>query len=381
VQAPQLQPASSNELSAETTTDGEVQKLTAILDGLTTGITVADQSGSVIFRNRRSREITGLGGRQSTLLGRTEGGVVLYPNGEIVPSEMFPVARVLRGEAFDSEEHLIQRLDGSRRLILTSGNRIVIDGGPHAVISFEDVTQLRDLEKRREEYVQVLSHDLRTPLTAVTANAQMIMLRDISEPVRRHAQDILAAGRRIASMFDDLVLAASVEYKGMVLDLAPVDLPRLLKSVLSELREAIDTSGVLLTAPTDCPKVAADSRGLTRVFTNLVANALHYSDPGSPVGVDVSAGPGDEVLTCVSDRGPGIGPDELPHVFNRSFRGRAGQTRREGMGLGLYIVKGLRPIAGASGSRARSARGASSMWLCLRAWRSGRASGRLLPSA
>lgn len=331
----------ADEPPADSATHREVQKLTAILDGLAAGITVADPVGRIVFCNRRAREVTGLSEGLTDLLGRMQGGAVFYANGEPIPADEVPVARLLRGETFEGEEHLIRRRDGSMRRIVASGSLISGESGPLAMVSFEDVTQLRDLERRREEYVQILSHDLRTPLQAITANAQMIMLRDADGPIRRHAQDILAAGRRIATMMDDLVLAASVEYKGMSLDRVPVDLPQLLRNLLKEFREVMDLSRIRLDTPGDCPTVAGDPRRLTRVFTNLIANAIHYSEPDSPVEITVCEGPDCDVLTCVADRGPGIQSDELPYLFTRSFRGRSGQARTKGMGLGLYIVRGL----------------------------------------
>lgn len=317
----------------------ETQKLTAILDALATGVTVADSSGRVVFRNRRAREITGMEDGASSLLARTAGAAVFSLDGERVPAAGLPVARLLRGETIEGEEHILQRPDGERRQVITWGSLVAGDSGPLAIVSFQDVTRLRDLEKRREEYLQALSHDLRTPLQVVTANAQMLLIRETDERGRRHAQDILAAGRRIAAMMDDLVTAAGVEYRGTALDMAPIDLAVLLRNLLTELRGAMEVSRVRVNVAPSCPRVAGDARHLARVFVNLIGNALQYSQPGSPVDVSVSAAAGGEVLVSVADRGPGVEPDELPHLFDRYFRGRA--ARAQGMGLGLFIVKGL----------------------------------------
>jgi signal transduction histidine kinase len=86
--------------------------------------------------------------------------------------------------------------------------------------------------------------------------------------------------------------------------------------------------------------VLADPDRLERILMNLLTNALKYSAPGTPVTVALARRDG-QVVTAVSDQGPGIPPDELPHLFERYYRARETRERKEGLGLGLYITKGL----------------------------------------
>lgn len=319
---------------------GEVQQLTMILDNLAAGVTVVSASGQVVFRNRRAREITGTEPDLASLLGNTEGAAVFSPGGERLPAGRLPAARLLRGERVEGEEHILQRPDGGKRRVIASGSLVKGDGGPFAIVSFQDITRLQELESRREEYVQILSHDLRAPLTVITAGAQMIMNQSSEDHSVRHARAVFAAGRRIAGMIDDLVLCAGVDYRGVRLDLAPSDLMALLRNLLVEFQEAIDTSRVRLSCSCRYPWVTADRQHLSRVFVNLIANALQYSGPGSPVAVSVKEAEG-QVVVSVADEGPGVAPDELPRLFERYYRGRAVRDTTHGMGLGLYVVKGL----------------------------------------
>jgi signal transduction histidine kinase len=93
-------------------------------------------------------------------------------------------------------------------------------------------------------------------------------------------------------------------------------------------------------APTSLPLVLADPDRVERILTNLLTNALRYSDPETAVAVRLAEGAG-EVIVSVVDRGRGIPSDEIPRLFERYYRGRAGQGERESLGLGLYITKGL----------------------------------------
>ena len=90
----------------------------------------------------------------------------------------------------------------------------------------------------------------------------------------------------------------------------------------------------------DLPPVDADATHLERIFTNLLSNALKYSAPDTPVIITLTR-QGNEVVASVADQGVGIAADELPQLFRRYYRGEAGRGKRESLGLGLYIAKGL----------------------------------------
>lgn len=90
----------------------------------------------------------------------------------------------------------------------------------------------------------------------------------------------------------------------------------------------------------DLPPVLADPDRLERILGNLVTNALKYAPEGTPVCVTLDRGDG-VVIVSVADQGPGIEPDEVPHIFERYYRTQATRTSHEGLGLGLYITRGL----------------------------------------
>jgi len=99
----------------------------------------------------------------------------------------------------------------------------------------------------------------------------------------------------------------------------------------------LETTRVQVEIPPDLPPVSADAARLERIFTNLLSNALKYSDPGTPVQVCVQPMSG-EVSIAVKDQGQGIAPKDMPHLFEKFYR--AGSSRKaEGIGLGLYVTK------------------------------------------
>lgn len=231
-------------------------------------------------------------------------------------------------------------------------------------------TEIQVREAQREEYVHAISHDLRSPLTVVSGHAQRLaqLLGGGAEPqMTQSIQAILRGTRRMAVLIQNLVDTARLEGGMPSLRLQPVDLPAFLRELLAQLATLEDAERIQVETAPALPCALADPDHLERILTNLLLNALKYSPPGSPVTVRLQPGDG-EVLISVQDRGPGIAPEDLPYLFDRYRRGAHVGEHREGLGLGLYIVKGL---VEAHGGRVwvESAPGAGSTFsFSLRAW-------------
>ena len=225
------------------------------------------------------------------------------------------------------------------------GHRVEVAGPVEA----EEVTcafnrmaeQIRLRDEQREDYIRIVSHDLRAPLTIILGHAQMIeRAPDKVGPVRKSAEAITTGTRRMSRMIQDLGDAARLETGQLRLERRPVDLRQYLLDLKERLVGTMEVERIRIEAPEGLPPVSADPDRLERILVNLLSNALKYSDPGTEVTVTL-AQRGGEIATSVTDRGRGIAPEDLPHMFERYYRARAARERREGLGLGLYITKGL----------------------------------------
>ncbi len=200
---------------------------------------------------------------------------------------------------------------------------------------------IRDLEamqEQRENYLRAASHDLRVPLQVVLLQGESLA-RAAGPGTReqRLARTIVAAARQMGSMIQDLVDAVHLESGTVQLSRKRVELGSFLPDVLALVKGALDTERVSLELPPDLPAVAAEPQRLARVLQNLLANALRYSPPES--GVTVRAWrAGGEVVVSVEDRGVGIAPEHMAHLFERFYRG-ANAGKPGGLGLGLYISR------------------------------------------
>ena len=206
------------------------------------------------------------------------------------------------------------------------------------MVVYRDVTELRDLEKSREEFVYLVSHDIRSPITVVLGGAQILQRHaDNPDLTRKTAESIYTAARRMNRMIQDLVDSARLESGQLRLEPIPLDVASFTTDLRDRLSHAMDVERIEVLIEDLPPTVRADPDRLERILTNLLSNALKYSRGAVEVGVEAM---GDEARIFVRDHGRGIAPDEVPHLFERGYRTRAAQ-QKEGLGLGLYITKML----------------------------------------
>jgi signal transduction histidine kinase len=196
-------------------------------------------------------------------------------------------------------------------------------------------------ERARAELTDMLravSHDLRNPLQIVLLQADRLqrILPAEEAKARRGADTIRAAARQMAAMISDLVESVRPD-GGLVLSREPIDLARFVPERLALAAGVLDVERVEVAFEPGLPPVSADPSRLERVLANLVGNALKYSEAPAPVRVTARRA-GGEVAVTVEDRGVGVAAEDLPRLFERFQRGRL-TGRKEGLGLGLYIVR------------------------------------------
>ncbi len=320
--------------------------LDATINAMADGLIITDSAGRVTRANAAAARILGVapGALQST----AEGWELLRPetpDGRPVPYKEAPDQRALRGETLHGQ--VLAFHPRPDRTVWTSGSAAPIRGPDGhivgAILTFADITPLHELQEQREDMLRAVSHDLRNPLAAVMGHAQLLLrLLEEAGLTGREAQSaraIITGCERMNTMIQDLVDAARSEARQLQLQLSPVDLPSFIAHLLQRQAEVMETARIRI-EPGAVPPVLADPSRLERILLNLLSNALRYSTPGTEVTVRFGQRDG-EVITSVIDRGPGIAPEELPKLFQRYYRPAAAPTRREGVGLGLYITRVL----------------------------------------
>ncbi|MBK7861429.1 MAG: HAMP domain-containing histidine kinase [Archangiaceae bacterium] len=209
----------------------------------------------------------------------------------------------------------------------------------------EQFRRKEDAVRARDEVLAVVSHDLRNPLSTILLVSQLAARQSADREAVGKFERIRAAAVRMNRLIDDLIEAARVESGGLTLRTRSCDVTPLINATLRLFEEQAAEKSVKLES--ELPEKAhavVDPERLGRVLTNLFGNALKFTPPGGRI--TVRAIPEASFLSVsVSDSGPGMNPEQLPHLFEKHW-----QARREGsgLGLGLYIVKSLVEAHGGS---------------------------------
>ncbi len=328
----------------------EQLRLRTILDTAPVGVVVAEApTGRIAMLNRAGEVILGRPLRADLRVEQWQREYGLFrPNREPYPSEETPLARsLLRGDVVFGEEMVIRRPSLGDVCILTHSAPLRNEAGliVGAVAAFQDITHIRELERAREEFISVVAHDLRSPITVIAGYAGL--LRDLPpdrrgrEQYRRAVEGILSSTHRLEKMVGDLLDASRIEARRLTLTREPVDLAKLVREVVD--RAAAITSGhpVKLQMRGGRLSVEADPGRLEQVLANLLSNAAKYSYPETEILVEAEPRPG-EVMVSVTNQGPGIRPEDREAIFSRFHRAPgAAAGKVPGLGLGLYITRGL----------------------------------------
>ncbi len=319
-----------------------------ILSSAGDGIVGSDYEGVVLFVNGAATRI--LGCRESDLVGKSLHEVAhhSHPDGTPFPAEECQTHRAItEAHAVAVREDVFWRRDGRPVPIEMSVAPIVDGDEVHgAVTTFRDVSQRLEVERLKNEFVNVVSHELRTPLTSITGSLSLLA-NGVMGPVPPAHQPLLEMARRNAErlghLVDDILDLDRLDAGRMPLRPVLTDAAELVAQAVGALQPAARVAEVDLESrlPDEGVAVAhVDPHRMTQVLTNLVGNAIKFSGPGSPVTVAVDRC-GEEVRIAVRDRGPGIPTDHLETVFERFRQVPDSSGNRTGTGLGLPIARGI----------------------------------------
>ena len=350
--AEQLQEVNSRLVNASLQVKDEAEKaalrateLDATFAAITSGIIIYGPDYSVQRLNAMAERMMGFSKEEWDSMSypeRVQAIQMRAEDGKIIPPDQTPMSLALHGESFPAYRMMIARRDGTNLHIVISAGPIRDPRGRiiAAVGNMTDVTELVMLLEQREDIIRAVSHDLRNPLGIALAQAQMIeRYYEKPEVVRKSAEAVVTSARRMDAMIQDLVESIRLEAGQWRLEKQRVSLRALLLDLLERAKVSMDVDRVRMEIPDDLPDVSADPDRLERIITNLVSNALKFSQPETEVLIRAKRKNG-EVLTSVSDRGIGIAPEDIPYIFERFHEPKVRPERR-GLGLGLYITKML----------------------------------------
>jgi PAS domain S-box-containing protein len=344
--------------------------LDQVLRQLPAAIVVAEPSGDLVYVNEHVEALL----RGSGPPRIDSFGVPAFDgDGEPYAADDYPLSRSLRrGEVVVDEEMELERYDGSRVTVLASSSPVLGDDGSilGAVVVMTDITPRKQVEAAREAFIGGLSHELRTPITAIYGNAAILRARleSLSRPaVEGIVDDIATEADRMRRIVEDLLMLARVE-RGIGLDgPEPILLQHRIRAIVERVARRWPKVSFDARVQPDLPPVRGDDTYIERTLENLLDNAAKYGE--KEVRVSATWEGGDEVLVQVVDDGPGVDPSESGAIFEVFYRSKRDARRATGAGIGLFLVRALVSAMGGSVSVANAPSGGAAFTLHLPVFR------------
>ncbi|HVG60068.1 MAG TPA: ATP-binding protein [Hyalangium sp.] len=264
-----------------------------------------------------------------------------HMDGKPVLFEELPSTRALEGHEVPPEKFAILREKGPLPVLASAAPVRSPTGEVRGVIvCIQDISAQEELDRLREEYVGLISHDLRTPLQNISLRCQLL-LRSLQEKGLASevasTEALLRNARRMSGMVEELLESSRLEAGQVELHFEPLDMIHFLEEIIERDVPPDARERLRLEVAAPVPRIPADAARLERVLVNLLTNALKYSLPGTPVVVRLER---EEALMRISvkDQGKGLTPEECERLFTKYYRTSAGKGT-SGVGLGLYISR------------------------------------------
>lgn len=322
------------------------QMAVAIAENSAQGIVVMDESGYCLYANRAWLELTGFSADDMRSKPVHDWVHHHYPDGRPLPLHECAIGCTLgKHKNVRNHRELFFRKEGTPFHVECAASPILVDGIPVLkILEIRDVTQEVETERRRDEFLAMLAHELRNPLAPISAAASLLQLAAFNETsVRRASQIIARQVGHMTGLIDDLLDVSRVTRGQVELEKAAHDVRSVLADALEQIRPLMDAKRhrVALTSSPGAAVVFGDRKRLVQVFANLVGNAAKYTPDAGEITVDFDTVE-DRVRVTVGDNGIGMTADMIDRAFELFTQAERSSDRSQGgLGIGLALVKRL----------------------------------------
>jgi two-component system phosphate regulon sensor histidine kinase PhoR len=318
-----------------TSSEQEAQRMEAILRGMSDRVLIVDKTGKIVLANRAFRKLF-----------HVDKSIENKQFLEVIRNaQLIEIFRKSMGSwEIVSEEIVVSKTDSDIYLIATAVPIYTGDSVGGIVLTLHDITRLKQLEQIRTDFVANVSHEIKTPLTAIRGFSETLLEGAINdkENAVKFLQMIKNHSERLNSLVDDLLTLSRIELGDIIVEKPLIDPEEVINNVISMFKEISQKKGLYLrkNIPDEKILIPADKNRLTQILINLVDNAIKFTERG---GVAIGISKTYNYTTMfVQDTGIGISPKHLGRLGERFYRvDRARSRELGGTGLGLAIVKHL----------------------------------------
>lgn len=326
-----------------------------LLDVLPAAAYICDTQGLITYFNEHAVEVWGREPKLNDPMDRFCGSFKLFASdGSPIRHEQCWMALALQEDKeYNGCEIIVERSDGSRRTALAHANpfrdeRGTLTGAVNILVDITDRKRsedaLREADRRKDEFLAILAHELRNPLAPMRNALQLLRLGAGHEETLEQARDMMERQlKQMVRLVDDLTDASRITRNKLVLRKERVELASVVHSAVESIRPLVEQCGHQLSIimPPQPIFLHADPVRLAQVFCNLLSNAAKYTERGGHIWVS-AAREGDELVVMVRDTGIGIPASELGEIFEPFKQlDRSLERAQGGLGIGLSLARGL----------------------------------------
>ncbi len=332
-------------IAAESTLRRTAERIQAVHDSAVDAIITIDTSGVIETVNPAATSLFGY--RADEMIDRNVS--MLMPAEIAVRHDGFLRHYLETGEARIigvGREAEGQRKDGARFPVELSVSEVLLDGERFFTGVIRDITERKEVERLKDEFVSSVSHELRTPLTSIRGSLGLLeggVLGDLPDAMSGLVRVARSNTDRLIRLITDILDLEKIEAGGLELRLADIAPASVVEAATREMRGLAEQEGCGLTCESIAsPLVRVDLDRMVQVLTNLISNAIKYAAAGGVIEVRTELAGADGVRFSVRDRGPGIPEEMVEKIFDRFQQVDGSNTRSKGgTGLGLAIVRAI----------------------------------------
>lgn len=320
----------------------------AMLGSIGDGVVATDKNGAIIFVNKAAQEMIAW---DESMIGQRLGDVSLLSDetGKHVSIEKHPLHLCLtkRKKIISTNYHFVKKDQINLAVYISAMPIFLKDKVIGAIEVFRDITQEKEIDRIKSEFVFLASHQLRTPLSTINWYVEMLMSGDagpINEDQKNYLKEVYQGNQRMVEMVNDLLNVSRLDLGTLAVQLVPVDLKSLIEDEIKANLPTIEDKKMITNCEVNAEikGVETDIKMLKMLLQNLITNAIKYTPEGGKIDIKVVPQGKKEYLLSVADNGYGIPEASKEKIFTKLYRADNVMAKEiTGTGLGLYMVKSI----------------------------------------
>jgi PAS domain S-box-containing protein len=324
----------------------------AILLSIGNGLIATDEKGDIIMVNEAAEKL--LGRKSKEIIGKLFSDVIplMDEKKKPVPLEKRPINMALATNSFSPASitnsiYYYEKEDKTIFPVAIMERPVILEGKVIGTINiFRDITKEKEIDRAKSEFVSLASHQLRTPLTSIKWNLEMLLSGkdgELTQKQKKRAEELYRGNERMVEMVKSLLSVSRIEAGSLSVKRKMTDVGEIMKEVVKEQIPIVKDKkhDVVLEVADGLPKISTDPALVRMIIQNLFGNAVEYTNIGGKIACAVTK-TGDNIIIEIKDTGIGIPEEQKIKIFQKLFRAEnAVKERPEGNGLELYITKGM----------------------------------------